>query len=111
MSPFTGDEPQVTGVAQPRAVADERLLGVVLALDEHDRAVQLARAHEPAAERILDVAAQPDADVAGHLDALVGLHAELLDRGPVAVVAFLCHLSRWNSAICSGGSGKVLPER
>ena len=64
--------------------------------------------------RVLDVATQADADVTGHLDALIGLYAELLDRGPVGVIAFVghlsqgefCHLQRRFRKAC--GSAKVL---
>ena len=83
MAALAGDDPQVAGVAQARAVAHERLLGLVLGLHHHDRAVELAGAHQAAAERLLHVAAQAGADVAGDLDALVGLYAQLLDGGAV----------------------------
>jgi hypothetical protein len=102
VSPFPGDDPQVAGVTQAGAVADEQLLGLVLGLGQHDRAVQLPRADQSAADRVLDVPAQAGAHVACDLDPLAGCHAELLDRGPVAVVTFLrrchriefCHLRR-----------------
>ena len=75
MAPLPGDQPEVAGVAQAGAVADERLLGLVLGLDQDDRAVELAGAHQAAADGLLDVAPQAGADVAGDLDALLGLHA------------------------------------
>ena len=71
MSPLAGDHPQVAGVAQAGAVADERLLGLVLGLHQHDRAVELAGAHEAAADGLLHVAPEPGTDVARDLDALI----------------------------------------
>ena len=91
VSPLAGDHPEVAGVAQAGAVADEGLLGLVLGLHEHDRAVQQAGFDQPAADRLLDVAAQAGAHVARDLHPLLGPHAQFLHRRAVAVVAFRRH--------------------
>src|SRR4051794_30304952 len=89
---LAGQDPEVARVAHPRAVLGEAVLALLERLDHHDRAVHVAGAHQPSAERLLDVAPQGRAHVAGHLDALVGLHAQLLDDGAVAVVGVGRHV-------------------
>jgi hypothetical protein len=72
---LAGDHPEVAGVAQAGAVADERLLRLVLRLHEDDRAVQGARLDEPAADGLLHVAPEARAHVPGDLDALIPRYA------------------------------------
>ena len=57
---LAGDHPEVAGVAQAGPVAHERLLGLVLGLHQHDRAVELAGADEPAPEASLTSRRRPE---------------------------------------------------
>src|SRR5680860_792348 len=88
---LAGDHPEVARLLDPRAVADEGLLGLVERLDEDYRAVELPGADQAAADRGLDAVAHSRTDVADDLDPLALLDAELLDGAAVAVVA-LRHL-------------------
>src|SRR5690606_15125814 len=90
VSALAGDRPEIAGVLDPGPVPDERLLGIVERLDEHDRAVELAVAHQAAADRLLDAVAQARPDVADDLDPLALGDAELADGVAVAVFPF-CH--------------------
>ena len=83
-----GDEPDVAGVAQPRAVAARgppRPPRATRPARSRRRARPTRRSRGPSTSR--RSLRRRDADVAGDLDALVGLDAQLLDRRPVAVVA------------------------
>src|SRR5919109_5315141 len=101
VAPLSSDHPEIAGVTDPGAVPQQRLFCLFLRFHEHDRAVELARAHETATEGLLDVAPQPRTHVARDLDALIRLDSKLLDSRPVTVVAFFPHRAGENSAICS----------
>src|SRR3954451_10737411 len=61
---LAGEDPEVAGVAHPRAVLRERPRALLERLDHHHGAVELARADETAADRVLEVTAQRCPDVA-----------------------------------------------
>jgi len=63
-------------------------------LNVDDRAIELAGAHQAAAERALHVATQSRAHIARDFDTLIRLDAKLLNHCSVTVIRSLRHLKR-----------------
>src|SRR4051812_11464591 len=102
---LAGEDPEVAVVADPRAVFREGRAALLERLDHHHGAVELTGAHQAAPDRVLEVAAEAGAHVAGHLDPLIGLHAELLDGTSVAVIGVSGHGA--GQQVCRERQGRI----